>query len=184
MATCGRSTTAGSTSPDDRRDRCAGLSFRVDGGQFLWRYSEQMLPTQARVPRDDVFGVLTADLDDKEALLAAESDIFFMVPHYDRSAMVCVRLEAVDRDHMRELIAGAIQKRIKMAAKSGTKKRRSSRRTQCPSGSSTADGPRGFRCAGYGWSLCPEKATTCLFISVQRSLRSGDFVYPELRTWG
>src|SRR5215212_7136630 len=40
--------------------------------------------------------VRVVDLEDKDALLRADPDVFFTTPHYDGSAYVLVRLERVD----------------------------------------------------------------------------------------
>jgi hypothetical protein len=47
------------------------------------------------------------DLEDKEALLRSEPELFFTTPHYDGYAFVLVRLEAVDRGRLGELIEDA-----------------------------------------------------------------------------
>lgn len=48
--------------------------------------------------------VFVADLDEKEALLASDPDVFFTTPHYDGHPTVLVHLAAVDDDELRELI--------------------------------------------------------------------------------
>ena len=45
-----------------------------------------------------------ADLDEKEALLAADERRFFTTSHYDGHPTVLVRLEEVDADELAELI--------------------------------------------------------------------------------
>lgn len=49
--------------------------------------------------------VFVVDLDEKEALLAADPDTFFTTPHYDGHAIVLVNLPAVGVDELTELIA-------------------------------------------------------------------------------
>jgi hypothetical protein len=61
----------------------------------------------ARLREEDVLVVWVADLDEKEMLLAAEPDRLFTVPHYDGHPTVLVRLSAVDREELRELLADA-----------------------------------------------------------------------------
>ena len=53
----------------------------------------------------DVLVVWCANLDEKEFLTRAEPDKFFTTPHYDGHAMVLVRLGAVDREELSELLA-------------------------------------------------------------------------------
>ena len=48
--------------------------------------------------------VFVADLEDKEALLASDSEKFYTTPHYDGYPTVLVNLAAVDVDELRELI--------------------------------------------------------------------------------
>ena len=51
--------------------------------------------------------VPVVDLEDKEALLRADADVFFTTPHYDRYAYVLVRLDRVGRDLLAELVEDA-----------------------------------------------------------------------------
>ncbi len=46
-------------------------------------------------------------LEDKEALLRGEPDVFSTTPHYDGYAYVLVRLAAVDPDVLRDLVEDA-----------------------------------------------------------------------------
>jgi hypothetical protein len=48
--------------------------------------------------------VFVADLDEKEALLAAAPDRFFTTPHYDGHPIVLVDLAAIGVDELREVI--------------------------------------------------------------------------------
>ena len=51
--------------------------------------------------------VFVADLDEKDALLAAEPGKFFTTPHYDGYPTVLVDLAQVDVDELTELIVDA-----------------------------------------------------------------------------
>jgi hypothetical protein len=53
---------------------------------------------------DDVLLVSCADLEERNELLAAEPDKFFITPHYEGYPAVLVRLGEVDRDELTELI--------------------------------------------------------------------------------
>jgi hypothetical protein len=55
----------------------------------------------------DALVIKVADLDDKEALLRGDPDTFFTTPHYEGSAHVLVRLEAIDQDELADLIEDA-----------------------------------------------------------------------------
>jgi hypothetical protein len=51
--------------------------------------------------------VWVADQGEKEMLIRAEPDKFFTVAHYDGHPSVLVRLSAVDRDELGELLTDA-----------------------------------------------------------------------------
>jgi hypothetical protein len=55
-------------------------------------------------PYGEVLMVGVGDLGEKEALLAAEPEQFFTVPHYDGHAAVLVRLARTDLTVVRELL--------------------------------------------------------------------------------
>jgi len=48
--------------------------------------------------------VVLVDLDEKEALLRAEPDVFFTTPHYDGYPAVLVRLQAIGPDELAEVL--------------------------------------------------------------------------------
>ena len=51
--------------------------------------------------------VRVVDLEDKDALLRSDPEVFFTTPHYDGYAYVLVRLELVDPAQLAELIEDA-----------------------------------------------------------------------------
>ncbi len=58
--------------------------------------------------RDEADGglvVFTDGLEEKEALLASDPDVFFTTPHYDGHASVLVHLDAVDVQELTEIIS-------------------------------------------------------------------------------
>jgi hypothetical protein len=55
----------------------------------------------------DALVVRVIDLADREALLRGRPGVFFTTPHYDGYPYVLVRLEAVDRTQLAELIEDA-----------------------------------------------------------------------------
>jgi hypothetical protein len=59
--------------------------------------------------RDDEtsLALYVGDLDEKEALLAADGRKFFTTPHYDGYAMICVRFGKVGVRELRELLTDA-----------------------------------------------------------------------------
>ncbi len=47
------------------------------------------------------------DLEDKEALLRSDPELFFTTPHYDGYAYVLVRLDRIGREQLAELVEDA-----------------------------------------------------------------------------
>ncbi len=56
-------------------------------------------------PEGDSVVIWCADLAEKEVLLASEPEKFFTTPHYDGHPTVLVRMSAVDRTELGELLA-------------------------------------------------------------------------------
>ena len=61
----------------------------------------------ARIREPGVLLVWVGDEGEKDFLLRAEPDTFFTTPHYDGHPSVLVRLAAVDRDELAELLTDA-----------------------------------------------------------------------------
>jgi hypothetical protein len=55
----------------------------------------------------DALVIRVADLDDREALLQGNPDVYFTTPHYEDSPHVLVRLEAIDGEELAGLIEDA-----------------------------------------------------------------------------
>jgi hypothetical protein len=55
----------------------------------------------------DALVMRVIDLADAEALLKGQPDVFFVTPHYENYPVVLVRLDAVDREQLAELIEDA-----------------------------------------------------------------------------
>lgn len=55
----------------------------------------------------DALVVRVLDVEDKEALLRGQADVFFTTPHYDGYPYVLVRLERVARAQLAELLEDA-----------------------------------------------------------------------------
>jgi hypothetical protein len=58
-------------------------------------------------PFGEVLMLRVADLGEKDALLAAEGDVDFTIPHYDGYPSVLVRLARADGSELRELLVEA-----------------------------------------------------------------------------
>jgi hypothetical protein len=83
-----------------------GFDFRVLGRGFVWSYPERE-PGQRRVIRTDVAVLFVGDEAEKQALLLGEPSVFFTTPQYDGWPLVMLRLEAVDRNRLTELVTDA-----------------------------------------------------------------------------
>ena len=81
--------------PGTREDTWYGTpAYKVGGRGFLrWR-------TEA----EGGLVVFVADEGERQALLDANPVAFFTTPHYDGYAVVLVRVEALDRDELAELV--------------------------------------------------------------------------------
>ena len=55
----------------------------------------------------DALVVMVDGLDEKEALLQGQPDVFFTTPHYDGYAFVLVRLEEIDPGQLEEVVEDA-----------------------------------------------------------------------------
>jgi hypothetical protein len=58
-------------------------------------------------PEGSILAVRVADLDDKEAVLAARRRTFFTIPHFDGYAAVLVRLRTVTAKALEEAVVDA-----------------------------------------------------------------------------
>src|SRR5579859_654648 len=61
-------------------------------GGFAWVWMERVDPKKGRVPNPSVIAIRTADLEEKESLLAMYPGFLFTEPHYNGYPAVLVRL--------------------------------------------------------------------------------------------
>ena len=84
--------------------------WTVKGKGFVWDRPLRRADLDAlgpAAPDGPVLGVLVPDLGAKEALLAAQPDLYFTTPHFDGYAVVLVRLDRIDVDELEELVVEA-----------------------------------------------------------------------------
>lgn len=87
--------------------------WRMASGQIAWIRGpsatdlRQLAALGLTWPDGPVLGVRVASLAEKDALLAAEPDTLFSIPHLDGYAGLLVKLDAIDRDRLAEIIADA-----------------------------------------------------------------------------
>jgi hypothetical protein len=96
-----------------------GTSEKVSWGSLHWRVRDKGFAWERPLRRSDlealgdaapageILGVRVADLGEKDALVAAEPDVFFTVPHLDGFPAVLVRLSAIDVGELTEVITDA-----------------------------------------------------------------------------
>ena len=88
-------------------------AWRLKGGQFAWLRGpsgadlRQLAERGRQWPDGDVLAVRVSDLEEKEALLAAEPGVLFSIPHFDGYPGLLVRLDVIDRQRLAEIITDA-----------------------------------------------------------------------------
>ena len=88
--------------PDDVRELALSLPGTIERPSYGtpgFRVKDRLF---ARLREDPA--ALVVWTEEKEALLLSEPEKFFTTPHYDGHPMVLVRVEAVDRDELGELL--------------------------------------------------------------------------------
>lgn len=93
--------------PDDVRELALALPETAEKPSYGtpgFRVGDRLF---ARLHQDGESLVLRMDQDEREALAQAEPEKFFWTPHYDRHPWIQVRLAAVDREELSELLRDA-----------------------------------------------------------------------------
>lgn len=89
-----------------------GLAYSVEvKGKpkgFVWAWAERVHPKKARVRNPGVFAVSVPGLEAKEILLGTDDGTkLFTEPHYNGFPAILVRLSAIERDELRDLVIEA-----------------------------------------------------------------------------
>jgi hypothetical protein len=92
---------------DDVRD----LALALPGVEETTSYGTPALKVNGkllvRLKEDGETVALWVSFEERLALVHEQPDVFFVTPHYENYPMVLVRLAAVDREELRELIVEA-----------------------------------------------------------------------------
>ena len=74
---------------------------------YAWVWLERVDPKKARIPNPAVLAVRVANLEHKDVLLSMDPEVFFTEPHYDGYPAVLIRLAAIDRRRLEQLLRDA-----------------------------------------------------------------------------
>lgn len=101
--------------PDDVRELALALPETIERSSYRmpgFRVRDKLF---ARLHQDGESLVLFVDMDEREMLARAEPEKFFWTPHYEKHPMLQVRLAAVDREELGELLRDSWRRRAPAA---------------------------------------------------------------------
>lgn len=96
-----------------------GTTERLSHGLPVWLVKDKLVVWErplrqsdlralgAAAPAGPILGARVPDLGAKEALIAAQPEVYFTTPHFDGYLAVLVRLDEIDADELEEIIVGS-----------------------------------------------------------------------------
>lgn len=74
---------------------------------FVWTWNERIHPKKPKVPNEGVLAIVVPSLHAKEILMGSSTEKFVTDPHYNGYPAVLVRLAAIERDELEDLVVEA-----------------------------------------------------------------------------
>ncbi len=93
------------TTEDDVRRIALSLPAVTEGPSYGtpgWKVKDKLFARMRENP--DALVAFRMDVNEKEALIAAEPDKYFQIPHYEGHPAVLVRLENVDVEELEDIL--------------------------------------------------------------------------------
>ena len=97
--------------PDDVRELALALPETIERSSYGtpgFRVADRLF---ARLHQDGESLVVWGDMDEREVLAQTEPEKFFWTPHYEKHPMLQVRLAAVDRTELAEVLRDSWRQR-------------------------------------------------------------------------
>jgi hypothetical protein len=93
-------------------DDVLAIAARLPGAEAGQSYGTPSLKVRGKFlcrlrTKPDALVVRVIDMGDREALLLGQPDVFFITPHYKEYPAILVRMDAVDREQLAELVEDA-----------------------------------------------------------------------------
>lgn len=94
-------------------ERHGGRTWLVNDKVFAWERGYSKADAKRadaageELPEPPLLAVRTADLDDKEAMLAAGHKGFFTIPHFDKHPMFLLHMKSVGKRPLKEALVDA-----------------------------------------------------------------------------